>query len=316
MHQPVLCDAAIAALNIDPEGIYIDATYGRGGHSAAILQQLGPSGRLIVFDRDPEAIASARQHYGDHPRVEIVPEAFSAIGRYCRTNRLEGCISGVLFDLGVSSPQLDTPERGFSFMHNGPLDMRMDTRYGESAAEVLRRLSQAELARIFKVYGEERFATKIAAAIKHDLAQGYIFKDTGSLAGLIRRVAGRSQDHKHPATRCFQALRIYVNNELGELEQALKAMEQVLAPNGRLVVISFHSLEDRITKQYMQATVKSAAQKQHEQAPRGLPIREEVTEPPLMRWVVKKKQATRAEQAENERARSAVLRAVARTSQT
>jgi len=306
MHYSVLLEESIHALNILPNGIYIDGTFGRGGHAAKILEQLSSNGRLIIFDKDPEAIKFAKETIGSDSRVTIVYRPFSEINAYCEESNLFGSINGILLDLGVSSPQLDNAERGFSFMYDGPLDMRMDPNVGQPVSEVLKILSVEELTYIFKVYGEERFAKKIATSIKHDLDTGIEFNTTLALANLICRIIF-SKEKKHPATRCFQALRIYVNEELAEIEKVIASAENILTKEGRLVVISFHSLEDRIIKRYMTKMVNGNNDRDLK-IPRGLPIIEEKKK--VMSWVVKMMKANQDELSENNRSRSAILRAV------
>jgi 16S rRNA (cytosine1402-N4)-methyltransferase len=228
----------------------MDATFGRGGHAGAILRNLIASGRLICLDRDPTAVAEARASFGSDPRVTVFLGRFSELARYADEVEQGLALDGILLDLGVSSPQLDDAERGFSFMQDGPLDMRMTQGQGASAADVVNRAPLAELIRIFRDYGEERLAPRIARAIVQDRATRP-FERTRQLAEMIARVARGGDRHKHPATRVFQALRIHVNRELEELETALDAALARLAPQGRLAVISFHSLEDRMVKQFM-----------------------------------------------------------------
>ncbi len=306
MHYSVLLDESVTALDIKPNGLYIDGTFGRGGHTSKILEKLTDQGQLIVFDKDPQAINYAKEKFGNDSRVRIVHKPFSNMYQFCLANGLLGNVDGILLDLGVSSPQLDQAERGFSFMQDGPLDMRMDTTSGIPASEALKLLSESELANIFKVYGEERFSKKIAAYIKADIAKGIEFNTTLELANLIKRVI-HTKEKKHPATRCFQALRIYVNDELGEVEKTIADAENILKASGKLVVISFHSLEDRIVKKYMTKMVNGKTDSDL-QVPRGLPILEDV--PKKMKWVVKMLKADGSELSENVRSRSAILRAV------
>jgi len=249
-HAPVLLSQALAALNIKADGVYLDATFGRGGHAGAILSELMEHGRLVCLDRDAEAVAAARARFGGDSRVSIFLAPFSALAACA--DRVEPGLDfdGMLFDLGVSSPQLDDPERGFSFMSDGPLDMRMSGGVGPSAADVVNGASESDLVRIFREFGEERHAPRIARAILKDRGAAP-FERTLQLAEMIARVAPTRERHKHPATRVFQALRIHVNDELGELERALDAALARLRPWGRLAVISFHSLEDRIVKRFM-----------------------------------------------------------------
>ena len=249
VHTPVLLAQVLDALNIEASGNYLDATYGRGGHAGAILEKLIANGRLLCLDRDAAAVAAAKMRFTGDKRVKVFLAPFSALAA-CADQVEPGMkFDGVLFDLGVSSPQLDDAGRGFSFMQDGPLDMRMTAGEGPSAAEVVNRAPLNELIRIFREYGEERFAPRIARAIVKDRAE-QPFERTLQLAEMIARVV-RSKEHKHPATRVFQALRIHVNQELRELEQALNAALERLAPRGRLAVISFHSLEDRMVKLFM-----------------------------------------------------------------
>jgi 16S rRNA (cytosine1402-N4)-methyltransferase len=251
-HRAVLLPQVLAALNIRASGSYMDATFGRGGHAGAILEKLIADGRLLCLDRDSVAIAEARARFASDPRVSVFLAPFSRLAE-CADQVQPGLrLDGILFDLGVSSPQLDDAARGFSFMNDGPLDMRMSQGEGASAADVVNGASEAELIRIFREFGEERQAPRIARAIVAD-RQSRPFERTLQLAEMIARVA-RSREpgrHKHPATRVFQALRIHVNRELAELEAALDLALERLAPHGRLAVISFHSLEDRMVKQFM-----------------------------------------------------------------
>lgn len=249
-HTAVLLPQVLTALNIRASGTYLDATFGRGGHAGAILEKLTLDGRLLCLDRDPVAVAEAKARFGSDPRVAIFLAPFSQLAS-CADALEPGLeLDGILLDLGVSSPQLDDAERGFSFMQDGPLDMRMSQGRGASAADVVNGASEAELERIFREFGEERFARRIARAIVTD-RQRQPFTRTLELASLIERVSRSRERHKHPATRVFQALRIHVNAELSELETALVASVARLAPGGRLAVISFHSLEDRMVKRFM-----------------------------------------------------------------
>jgi 16S rRNA (cytosine1402-N4)-methyltransferase len=250
VHTAVLLPQVLAALNIQASGTYMDATYGRGGHAGAILEKLIANGRLLCLDRDPAAIAEARVRFSSDSRVSLFLAPFSSLAA-CADHLRPGLkFDGILFDLGVSSPQIDDASRGFSFMQDGPLDMRMSAGEGISAADVVNGAPLEELIRIFRQFGEERLAPRIARAIVAD-RQTKPFERTLELAEMISRVARSKERHKHPATRVFQALRIYVNSELKELESALDIALQRLAPAGRLAVISFHSLEDRMVKQFM-----------------------------------------------------------------
>jgi len=250
VHTPVLLPEVLAALNIQASGTYMDATFGRGGHAGAILQKLIANGRLLCLDRDAEAVAEAKARFSEDPRVAVFHAPFSSLAACADQVRPGLKFDGILFDLGVSSPQIDDAARGFSFMQDGPLDMRMTAGDGLSAADVVNRAPLEELIRIFREFGEERLAPRIARAIVMD-RQVKPFERTVELAQLIARVARSRERHKHPATRVFQALRIHVNRELEELAEALEAAMQRLAPCGRLAVISFHSLEDRMVKQFL-----------------------------------------------------------------
>jgi 16S rRNA (cytosine1402-N4)-methyltransferase len=306
-HTPVLLSQVLAALNIRGSGVYLDATFGRGGHAGAILQNLIANGRLLCLDRDSAAIADARSRFAGDPRVTIVLAPFSSLAQ-CADQVEAGLeFDGILFDLGVSSPQLDDAARGFSFMQDGPLDMRMTAGSGASAADVVNGASLNELIRIFRDYGEERLAPRIARAIVKD-RESRPFETTLQLAEMIGRVAHSRERHKHPATRVFQALRIYVNRELEELETALDAALTRLAPGGRLAVISFHSLEDRMVKQFMRR--HSLADPMYA----GLPDMPAHARPKL-RLVGKAVQADENEISANPRARSARLRVAERLDQ-
>ena len=298
LHVSVLLTEAVAALAIRPHGIYVDATFGRGGHSRAILASLGPSGRLIALDRDPAAI-SAGAAIAD-PRLTLVHAAFSEFDPVL--DRLGVAqVDGVLLDLGVSSPQLNTPERGMSFRFDAPLDMRMDTTQGETAAEFLARASQSEIERVIRDHGEERFAHAIAKALVAARGEHGI-SSTGQLATLVAQVVRTREPGQHPATRSFQALRIHVNRELEELSLVLPRAVERLAPDGRLAVISFHSLEDRIVKRFLRDAANPP------QPPRKLPVRAADLPPPTLRRVGKPIFPSAAEVAANPRSRSAVLR--------
>lgn len=303
-HQAVLLEEALASLNIRPSGIYIDATFGRGGHSRAILQQLNEDGRLIAFDQDPEAVAFAKQAFADEPRLTIEHCNFNQVADVVEQYGLTGKIDGVLMDLGVSSPHLDDAERGFSFMRSGPLDMRMDTTQGETAGQWLARVKPADLINVLKRYGEEKFAKRIATAIVDTRAEREITQ-TGDLADIISNAIPVKEKHKHPATRSFQAIRIYINQELQAIEQGLKGAVSVLAKDGRLSVISFHSLEDRIVKRFMR-DISSRPK-----LPAGLPVMEADIEVPF-RLVSKPVVAGTEELSVNPRSRSARLRVLER----
>ncbi|WP_201312769.1 16S rRNA (cytosine(1402)-N(4))-methyltransferase RsmH [Dyella sp. EPa41] len=246
-HIPVMLGEAVEGLAVHSGGRYLDGTFGRGGHARAVLSRLGPDGRLLLMDRDPQAIATAQAEFASDPRVSIRHANFSTMAEWDET---AGGLDGILLDLGVSSPQLDEAARGFSFMADAPLDMRMDTTQGESAADFLAHASEKEIADVLWIYGEERFSRKIARAIVEDRTDNPITR-TGQLASLIERVVGRREPGKHPATRSFQALRIRVNGELDALEHGLNAALELLKVGGRLSIISFHSLEDRAVKLFI-----------------------------------------------------------------
>ncbi|NCX93968.1 MAG: 16S rRNA (cytosine(1402)-N(4))-methyltransferase RsmH [Gammaproteobacteria bacterium] len=292
MHESVLLAESIDALNIQPEGLYVDGTFGRGGHSQVILSKLGPSGRLIGIDKDLDAVKSALSD----SRFEMVHDSFANMDRILNGRKA----NGILLDLGVSSPQLDQAERGFSFSKSGPLDMRMDQSQGESVAALLTHISIDELTYILREYGEERFARRIAEHILAAQALSPI-TDTLTLREIVAKAIPKKEFHKDPATRTFQALRIYINQELADLDRFLSIADQCLAPQGRLAIISFHSLEDRRVKQAMQAWC------QPPQLPRHLPLRN-VHFSLKMRMIARKIRASEEEIAHNPRARSAILR--------
>ncbi len=298
-HTPVLLEAALQALVIRPAGRYVDGTFGRGGHSRGILAQLGPDGRLLAMDRDPSALEASGQLAAD-PRFSFRQECFSRMAEVIRQHWPDGGVDGVLLDLGVSSPQLDEPSRGFSFQHDGPLDMRMDPGTGIPASAWLNRADEATIAEVLHTLGEERFSRRIARAIVAARRTAPLTR-TRELAELVRRAVPRSEPGRHPATRTFQALRIHINDELGELRTWLDTIPDVLVPGARLAVISFHSLEDRLVKRAFQG--RSDAPR----PPRGLPVLPEATRPRL-RMVGKQVRPDAAECQRNPRARSAVLR--------
>ncbi|WP_088329986.1 16S rRNA (cytosine(1402)-N(4))-methyltransferase RsmH [Lacimicrobium sp. SS2-24] len=300
-HQSVLLQESLQALAIKPDGIYLDATFGRGGHSRAILQQLGDNGRLIALDRDPAAIDAATS-LADDQRFSIVHSPFSRLQDVVEQLDLSGQLDGVLMDLGVSSPQLDDAERGFSFMRDGPLDMRMDPTAGISAAQWLAVAELEDIVQVLKEFGEERFARRIAHAIV-TTREAQPLTRTAQLAALIDEAVPFRDKHKHPATRSFQAIRIYVNSELDEVKQALKGALHALKSGGRLAVISFHSLEDRLVKRFMRE------QSRGKQVPARLPVTSaELDEGKAMRLVGKAMMPSEAELKINNRARSSVLR--------
>lgn len=295
----MLLAPALDALGIAGDAVVVDATYGRGGHSRALLARLGGEGRLIVIDQDPAAIAHAREHFGGEARVTIWPGNFAELERMAAELGVAGRINALLMDLGVSSPQLDTPERGFSFREDGPLDMRMNPNIGESAAAWLARASEGDLARVLKEYGEERHARRIARSIVMARAEAPIER-TAQLAAIVARAAGPSPADRHPATRSFQAIRIQVNDELGVLERALDQAVDVLAPGGRLAVISFHSLEDRIVKlAFRRLSSPPPASRRQPLAPAFRP---------RLRLIGRRLAPSAGEIAANPRARSASLR--------
>ena len=299
-HTPVLLDEVLAGLSVKADGRYCDATFGRGGHTAAILAALGPAGRIYAIDRDPEAIAAGRARFGAEPRLTLIRGSFGRLEELVRAAGLEGELHGVLLDLGVSSPQLDEARRGFSFMQDGPLDMRMDNESGQSAAQWLARAGEREIVDVLQTLGEERFARRIARRILEARAIEPIVR-TSQLAGIVAAAVPTREPGKHPATRTFQAIRIHVNAELDLLETVLPQAVRLLAPGGRLCVISFHSLEDRMVKRYIQRET------QGDPVYAGLP-----DVPPharaTLRRIGKKVVASPAEVEGNPRARSAVLR--------
>ncbi|TDV55699.1 16S rRNA (cytosine1402-N4)-methyltransferase [Pseudomonas graminis] len=301
-HITVLLEEAVEALAVRADGCYLDGTFGRGGHSRLILQNLGPEGRLLGFDKDPQAIATGQTLAAEDGRFVIVQRSFAELGAEAQERGLAGKVSGILLDLGVSSPQLDDPERGFSFMNDGPLDMRMDPSCGVSAAEFVNTAPAEEIARVFKEYGEERFSRRMAGAVVAR-RETQPFERTGDLAEVLKVANPAWEKGKNPATRAFQGLRIHVNNELGDLEAGLDAALEALEVGGRLVVISFHSLEDRIVKLFMRKLVKGEA----DNLPRNLPIRHQAFEPRI-KLIGKAQFASDDETRANPRSRSAVMR--------
>jgi len=301
-HITVLLEEAVAALSLRADGCYVDGTFGRGGHSRLILERLGPGGRLLGFDKDPLAIATGNALAAEDGRFVVVQRSFAELGDELAVRDLAGKVSGVLLDLGVSSPQLDDAERGFSFLNDGPLDMRMDPSRGVSAAQFIASADEDEIARVFKEYGEERFARRMARAVV-TRRQEQPFERTADLAQVLTVANPAWEKGKNPATRAFQGLRIHVNNELGDLQQGLDAALENLEVGGRLVVISFHSLEDRIVKQFMRKHAKGELDK----LPRDLPIIPKAFEPRL-KLLGKPQFASEAELKANPRSRSAVMR--------
>jgi len=296
-HVPVLVEEAVSALRVREGETYVDGTFGRGGHSAAILARLGVRGRLLAFDQDPEAHA---HHALEDPRLELIHARFSTMKQELAARGVHQ-VAGVLLDIGVSSPQLDQPHRGFSFMHEGPLDMRMDTTRGETAAGWLNRAEEKHIREVIATYGEERFAKGIAAKIVAARAVDP-FRTTRQLAEVVGRAVRTREPGQHPATRTFQALRIFINQELEELEVTLPAAADLLKPGGRLAVISFHSLEDRIVKNFIRE--RSTA----DRLPRGVPVRAAELPTPQLKAIGRAVKPSEAEVRRNPRARSAVLR--------
>ena len=295
-HTTVLLHEAVEALLTQPDGLYIDATFGRGGHSRLLLSRLSPKGRLIAFDRDPEAVRAAQDI--DDPRFSIRHAPFSQL-----TQVAAASVTGILLDLGVSSPQIDNPARGFSFRADGPLDMRMDPTRGEGAAEWLLTASSARIAEVIREYGEERFAGAIAKAIVDRRQAGHPVRTTAELAQLVAGAVKTREPGQNPATRTFQALRIFVNAELEELQQALEASLEALQAKGRLVVISFHSLEDRIVKQFIARESRASFDRRAPFAPPR----------PTRLTALGRFKPSEAEIRANPRSRSAVMRAAERT---
>ena len=306
-HQPVLFNEVIEGLNVKPDGVYVDGTFGRGGHARAILALLGEHGRLILFDRDPDAIAWARQQLSADQRVTIVHDDFATLSQHLDSAGLHQQVDGVLLDLGVSSPQLDDAGRGFSFQHDGPLDMRMDNDRGVSAADWINSAAESEIAEVLWRYGEERHSRRIARRIVKAREENPI-RQTGELANLISDCMPKGKEAKHPATRSFQAIRIFINRELDQLTGFLHDLFDILKIGGRVLIISFHSLEDRIVKRYFRQFSVAPA------LPKGLPLREvDSTFKARLRTIGKAVKAGPEEVGRNPRARSAVLRIAERT---
>ena len=301
-HRTVLLDEAVAALAIKPDGVYVDGTFGRGGHSRAILAALGPQGRLIALDRDPQAIAAGQSI--DDPRFALHHTSFSGLGDVLQAEGI-AAVDGILLDLGVSSPQIDEGARGFSFRFDAPLDMRMDTTRGETAAEWLARADEKDIAEVIKNYGEERFAFQIAKKIVAARSSGGI-ATTGQLAALVAQAVRTREPGQDPATRTFQALRIHINQELAELSLILPQAVAALKLGGRLAVISFHSLEDRVVKHFLRDQASA------DRLPKNVPVRAADIPPAPLRVVGKAVRPGAAEVADNPRARSAILRVAER----
>ncbi|CAA9890033.1 S-adenosyl-dependent methyltransferase activity on membrane-located substrates [Candidatus Methylobacter favarea] len=305
-HLPVMLAEALQQLTIKKNGVYVDCTFGRGGHSRGILNQLNASGRLLAFDRDFEAINSDyAQTLLKDERCLLKQGRFSQLQSLVASESLAGEIDGILMDLGVSSPQLDNPERGFSFLREGPLDMRMEVQAGISAEQWLATIDEKKLVRILFEYGEERFARRIARAIVESRSESPL-ATTKQLASLIEKAVPARDRHKHPATRTFQAIRIYINDELDELKAALQQSAQALRPGGRLVVISFHSLEDRIVKRF----IKDESGAKYD--PGKLPVRENDIAKGCLKKIGKSLKASEQEVIQNPRARSAIMRVAER----
>jgi 16S rRNA (cytosine1402-N4)-methyltransferase len=300
-HISVLLNEAVDGLAIEVGGCYIDCTFGRGGHSSLILSKLSAQGRLIAIDRDPSAIAAADKFKGDE-RFQIEHHGFAELSDIANKHDITGKVDGVLLDLGVSSPQLDEADRGFSFMKDGPLDMRMDTSRGQTAQEWLAVADVEDITWVLRTFGEEKHAWRIANAIVDSREENPLTR-TSQLAKLIKTTAPQREIKKHPATRSFQAIRMYINSELEQIEKVLAASLDVLAPGGRLVVISFHSLEDRLVKQFMKK------HSQGKKVPRGLPIsEEELNKGKKLSLIGRKLKPSKTEVEENVRSRSSVLR--------
>ncbi|WP_370385561.1 16S rRNA (cytosine(1402)-N(4))-methyltransferase RsmH [Snodgrassella alvi] len=304
-HVTVLLNEAVAGLQVQPAGVYVDGTFGRGGHSRLILSQLGKNGRLVVFDKDPQAIAVAQELARQDARVLVVHEGFSALKRSLQQLGISR-INGALFDLGISSPQIDDAGRGFSFRFDAPLDMRMDTTRGQSAAQWLAVAEEQDIHEVIKNYGEERFSRQIARTIVAQREQSPI-TTTGQLARLVAQVVRTRERGQDPATRTFQAIRIFINRELEEITVVLPQVMECLVAGGRMVVISFHSLEDRIVKRFMQQHSKPAP------LPRWAVVKEAEREQPPLRLIGKAQKPAPAEIEVNPRARSAVLRVAERS---
>ncbi len=306
MHKPVLLEESVTALVLNPDGLYLDGTFGRGGHSRAILSRLGTGGRLIALDRDPEAVAAAQPLVASDPRFTLLQGCFGDLGKLLDRAGISERLSGILLDLGVSSPQLDTVRRGFSFSADGPLDMRIDQGSGHSAAQWLARADLSEITAVLRDLGEERFARRIARAIV-DARSGTELVSTSQLAELVARAVPTREPGKHPATRTFQALRIQINDELQQIQRCLDQVSERLATAGRLVVISFHSLEDRIVKRFIRQEARGLVY------PKGVPVRTTETCGNL-RAIGKPIRPGAMELAANPRSRSAIMRVAERLS--
>jgi 16S rRNA (cytosine1402-N4)-methyltransferase len=303
-HTPVLVEEALEALALRPGGLYVDATFGRGGHTAGILAALGADGEIVAIDRDPAAIAAGRARFAGETRLQLVHGEFAELAALVHAHTSRPHCDGTLFDFGVASPQLDDAARGFSFGKDGPLDMRMDPTRGQPVSVWLAHARIDEIRHVIATLGEERFANRIAAEIVHTRAAQPLTRTT-ELAALVSRCVRTREPGKHPATRTFQALRMYINDELAQIQRGLEQALQLLAPGGRLVAISFHSLEDRLVKQFIRA------HSELDPVLARLPMPPAGNEPPLRR-IGNKQRAAAAELAANPRARSAVLRVAER----
>ena len=300
LHRPVLLDEVLEALKLVPDGVYVDATFGRGGHAGAILSRLGSEGRLMAMDKDPDAIHRATEVFGEDIRFTMQQGSFAMLKTFIENQGLLGKVNGILLDLGVSSPQLDNPQRGFSFKHSGPFDMRINPDEGITAAMWLQTAKQDEIAKVLREYGEERYANRIARAIVENRATTPI-ETTGQLATIVAKANPAWEKGKDPATRSFQALRIFINRELEDLQTCLGQVLDVLAVGGRLVVISFHSLEDRIVKRFIRQYSRG------DEFPAGVPVKA-ADQRPRLRRIGKAISPDEDEVSENPRARSAIMR--------
>jgi len=299
-HTSVLLEEVIEGLSISADGVYFDGTFGRGGHAKEILARLGKQGKLIGIDKDPNAVVTAQKKFGNDERFIMEQDSFSHLGNIAKQHDVTGKVNGILLDLGVSSPQLEEAERGFSFLREGPLDMRMDPTSGISAAKWLESVEETEMVRVFREYGEERYSRRIARALIKARQEAPIIT-TLQLAEIVKAAHPAWEKGKHPATRIFQAIRIFINNELDDLKHCLEQSIDVLAVGGRLVVISFHSLEDRIVKRFMREHVKG------DEFPSGVPVlHSELNQ--RLKQIGRAIKPSVAEISENIRARSAVLR--------
>jgi 16S rRNA (cytosine1402-N4)-methyltransferase len=303
-HIPALAAEALAGLALEADGYYVDATFGRGGHTALILQALGREGGVLALDRDPQAVAAGRQRFADEVRLTLVHASFADLATLVPQHARQRACRGVLFDLGVSSPQLDDPRRGFSFRTDGPLDMRMDPTRGEPVSAWLARAGLDEIREVIRTFGEERFARRVAQAIVEARGE-HPLTSTAQLAAVVARAVRTREPGKHPATRTFQALRMYINDETGQLERGLAGALEVLSAGGRLAVISFHSLEDRAVKRFMQR------ESQLDPALARLPVVPPAAQPRL-KLIGRKTRPTDTEIRKNPRARSALLRVAQR----